>query len=132
MLNVQFEYCIFNRGFKFYLSLVFVFQFNTLLAELQHKLHSAAMKRLFDNNNINDDNSLLDDLSELETDSFGSDSSVSDGLPMQLIYGTAKDVNINDIIIPRFVPIPRLVLVQYQDLFDTIPGLILVPYQYLF
>jgi len=68
-------------------------KFNTLLAELQHKLHSAAMKRLFDNNNINEDNSLLDDLSELETDSFGSDSSVSDGLPMQLIYGTAKDIS---------------------------------------
>ncbi len=47
--------------------------------------------------NINLDEN-LDLLSELELDSGGSDSSISDGLPMQLLHASVPEVSIHSLI----------------------------------
>eukprot|EP00794_Sanderia_malayensis_P018239 gene18239-20058_t len=75
-------------------------KFYAILADIEKSIQSAILKRLLEKNpetsaspqNISvDDN--LNLLSELETDSGGSDSSVSDGLPMQLLHASVPELS---------------------------------------
>lgn len=58
-------------------------------------MHSAALLKMISTGELNEedvDMSQLEYLSDFESESFGSDSSVSDGLPMQLCHAPILEV----------------------------------------
>ena len=66
-----------------------------LIKELELRYKAAVVKKMLVKGEINEENLALEDIeyfSEIETDSVGSDSSVSDGLPMQLLHQNTQQV----------------------------------------
>ena len=69
---------------------------SNVLLELQERLRAAVMNRFKRENGayLNpDDIPSVDLLSELESDTAGSDSSVSDGLPMQILHASVPEIS---------------------------------------
>ena len=71
-------------------------QFYYILSEIEGCIRKAILDKLNTDDVIDDDDvdieGNLDLLSEIECDSGGSDSSVSDGLPMQLLHASVPEV----------------------------------------
>ena len=72
-------------------------QVQAILRELEFRIRSVILQKIRQSGNTPEDVEVNIDedfefLSDIETDSGGSDSSVSDGLPMQLLHASVPEV----------------------------------------
>lgn len=71
-------------------------KFNNLLAEIEKHMRNIMMKKMLEKGEIDVDDidfEQLDYISDFETESGGSDSSVSDGLPMQILHASMPEIS---------------------------------------
>ena len=76
---------------------IFLVQVQAILRELEFRIRFVILQKIRQSGNTPEDVEVNIDedfefLSDIETDSGGSDSSVSDGLPMQLLHASVPEV----------------------------------------